>query len=74
MESMDFRSNNDIPGEAKKLACLADYGIKSVWQIFKTEVLIYKSKVNLDENILFANILHPRNQKMLVKGHTLLML
>ena len=39
--------------------------------IFKTKVLIYQSKVNLDEKILFGSIPHlrdPEIRKMLVKG------
>ena len=50
---------------------LAGYGIKSVRLKFNTEMLIYHSKVNLDEKILFGNIPHlvdPEIGKMLVKG------
>ena len=39
--------------------------------MFKTEMLIYHSKANLDEKILFGSILHltnPEIRKMLVKG------
>ena len=39
--------------------------------IFKTEMFIYQSEVNLDEKILFASIPHPTDpeiRKMLVKG------
>ena len=39
--------------------------------IFKTEMLIYQSKVNLDEKTLFGNTPHlidPEIRKMLVKG------
>ena len=38
--------------------------------IFKTEMFIYQSKVNLDEKILFSSIPHltgPEIRKMLVK-------
>ena len=39
--------------------------------IFKTEMLMYQSKANLDEKILFGNITHhsdPEIRKMLVRG------
>ena len=39
--------------------------------IFKTKLLIYQSKVNIDEKILSGNIPHlidPEIRKMLVKG------
>ena len=39
--------------------------------IFKTEMFIYQSKVNLDEKILFGSIPHltdPKIRKMLLKG------
>ena len=39
--------------------------------IFKTEMLIYQSKANLDEKILFSKITHhsdPEIRKMLVNG------
>ena len=39
--------------------------------IFQTEMLLYQSKVNLDEKILFGSIPHlidPEIRKMLVKG------
>ena len=42
-----------------------------MWPIFKTEMLIYQSNINLDEKILFGSILHPSDpeiRKMLVKG------
>ena len=32
--------------------------MKSIWPIFKTEMLIYQSKANLDEKILFGKITH----------------
>ena len=50
---------------------LAGCGIKSMRPIFKTEMLIYQSKDNLDEKILFGSIPHlidPETRKMLVKG------
>ena len=40
----------------KKFWRLAGCGIKSMRPIFKTEMLIYQSKANLDEKILFGNI------------------
>ena len=45
--------------------------MKSMRPIFKTEIFIYLSKVNLDENILIGSIPHltdPEIRKMLVKG------
>ena len=39
--------------------------------IFKTEMLMYQSKANLDEKILFGNITNhsdPEIRKMLVRG------
>ena len=45
--------------------------IKSMRPIFKTEMLIYQSKANLDEKILFAKItrhLDPEIRKMLIRS------
>ena len=42
----------------QKFSHSADYGIKSMWPIFKNKTLIYESKANLDEKILFAEITH----------------
>ena len=45
--------------------------MKSMRPIFKNELFIYQSKVNLDEKILFGSIPHltdPEIRKMLVKG------
>ena len=42
-----------------------------MWPLFKTEMLIYQSKVNLDEKILFDKFTHhvdPEVGKMLVRG------
>ena len=42
--------------------------------IFKTKMLIYQSKANLDEKILFGQIIHqfdPEIRKMLVKRNFL---
>ena len=50
---------------------LAGCEIKSMRPIFKTEMLIYQSKANLDEKILFGKITHhldPEIRKMLVNG------
>ena len=49
----------------------ARYGIKSMWPLFKTEMLIYQSKANLDEKILFGKLTHhlrSNNQKNPCKG------
>ena len=43
-----------MPGESKKFGCLGGYGMKSMWVIFKTNMLTYQSKANLDEKILFG--------------------
>ena len=37
---------------------LASYGIKGMQPMFKNEILIYQSKVNLDEKILLGKITH----------------
>ena len=45
--------------------------MESMWPISKTEMLIYQSKANIYENILFREITHHLDQeirKMLVKG------
>ena len=48
-----------IQGEAKKkLTRFAGNGIKNMRAIFKTKMLIYQSKINLDERVLFAKITH----------------
>ena len=42
--------------------------IKSMWQIFKSKLLIFQSKANLDVKILFGNItqlIDPSIRKML---------
>ena len=42
-----------------------------MWPIFKTEMFIYQSKVNLGEKNLFGSIPHltdPEIRKMLIKG------
>ena len=50
--------------------CLARSEIKSMRLIFKTEMLIYHSKANLDEKTLFGKItyhLEPEIGRMLVR-------
>ena len=48
-----------VPGESKKrFQSLAGYRIKSMFLIFKTKMLIYQSKANLDEEILFGKVRH----------------
>ena len=42
----------------KKFTRLAGCGIKSMWPIFKTEMLLDQSKANLDLKILFCMITH----------------
>ena len=65
-------STTNIPGESKKnFRRLKGCGTKSMRPIFKTEMFIYQSKVNLDEEISFGSIPHltdPEIRKMLVKG------
>ena len=42
-----------------------------MYSIFKIEMTVYRSKVNLDEKILFGSFAHladPEIRKMLVKG------
>ena len=58
--SLKEYGTNDIfiLGEPKKILPLAGCGIKSMRPIFKTEMLIYQSKANLDEAILFGKITH----------------
>ena len=45
-------------GCLKNFTRLAGCEIKSMRPIFKTKLLIYQSKANLDEKILFGNITH----------------
>ena len=40
-------------------------GIKRVWPIFETKVLFYQSKANLDVRILFPNITHLIDPKIM---------
>ena len=45
--------------------------MKGTWPIFKTEILIYQLKVNLDVKIMFGEITHlfgPGLGKMLVRA------
>ena len=49
----------DLPGESKKkFMRLEGLWSRSTWPIFKTKMLIYQSKANLDEKILFGKITH----------------
>ena len=48
--------NHFIPCESKKFTRLASYGIKSMRPIFKTKTLVFQSKANIDEKILFGKI------------------
>ena len=66
-----IRLSAQIPGESEMFARLVGYGIKSMRPIFKTEMLIYQSKINLHEKILFRKIPHlidPEMRKILEKG------
>ena len=47
-----------LPDESKKFMRLAGYGMKSLWSIFKTRMLIYQPKAILDRKILFGKITH----------------
>ena len=48
---------DSVPHMSKNSLCiLVGCGIKSMWLIFKIEMLIYLSKANLDEKILFGKI------------------
>ena len=42
----------------KKVQAFGGYGMKSMRAIFKTNMLTYQSKANLDEKILFGKITH----------------
>ena len=55
----------------EKFRCLEGCGIKRKRPIFKTEMFIYQSKVNLDKEILLGSIPHLTDReirKMLGKG------
>ena len=55
----------------EKFKRLAGYGIKGMRSVFKTEMLIYKSKANLDEKIFLIKSLvskTPKISKMSVRG------
>ena len=53
-----------LPGDSKKFTRLPSCGIDSMRPIFKTEMLIYHSKANLDEKILFGKITHYLDPKL----------
>ena len=60
-----------VPGESKNVCAFGGLWNKSIGPIFKTGMLIYQSKANLDEKILFVKIsyhLDPEIRKMLVNG------
>ena len=62
---------NDIQGESKKVYAFRSCGIKSMRPIFETKVLIYQSRADLDEKILFGNItrlMDPEIRTMLERG------
>ena len=42
----------------KQLESLTGFGIKTMWPILKTEMLIYQQKDNLDLKILSGKITH----------------
>ena len=52
------KSGQHLLGTSKKSTKLEVCGIDSMRPIFKTKMLMYQSKVNLDVNILFDNITH----------------
>ena len=51
----------------KMFTCLAGNGIKSMKPILKTDMLIYQSKANLDEKILFGKIIHHSGKRQVWK-------
>ena len=60
-----------IPGESRKVYAFGGCGINSMRPIFEAKILIYQSKANLDETILFGNItnlIDPEIRKMMEKG------
>ena len=62
-----LKSKNLVSGEFKRFA---GYGVKSMWPIFKTKMLIFQSKASLDEKVLFGKITHhldPEIRKVLVR-------
>ena len=44
--------------EVEKNSGAGGYGMKSMWVMFKTNMLTYQSKANLDEKILFGKFTH----------------
>ena len=62
--SMGIRFFNSIKGRCDfyyqvslgKFNCLADFGIKGMWLIFKARMFIDQSKTNLDVKILFGKV------------------
>ena len=51
-----FRRSVLYQASQKKITRLVDCGLQSMRPIFTTKMLIYQSKANLDENILFGKI------------------
>ena len=56
-------SNMMYWGIQKKLTCLAGYGMKIMWLIFKTKIFLCQSKASLDDKIMFWKSLIFRTQK-----------
>ena len=55
----------------KKVTRFAGYGMKNMRPTFKTEMLVYQSRANLDEKSLFGKIAHHLGseiRKILVNG------
>ena len=52
---MESLASNSCDSESKKFTCLAGCEIKSIRPIFKTEMVIYQSKANLDDETFFGN-------------------
>ena len=60
----------NLPGTSKKFMRLAGYGKTSLWSIFKTNMLIYYPKANLDEECFLgkSKIFKTRNLENVCKG------
>ena len=68
---LKLKPTSILPCDSKKFRRLEGCEINSIRPIFKTEMFIYQSKVNLDGKILFGSIprlTDPEIRKMLVKG------
>ena len=64
LESRKIVLSDSVPGEPKNFKRLAGHEIKSMPSIFKTKMLIYHSKANLDEAILLGKIAPLYDQTM----------